>query len=41
MALTDTEIKGTKPQEKAFKLYDREGLFLLIKPNGSKTLSKD
>ena len=36
MALTDTEIKGTKPQEKAFKLYDREGLFLLIKPNGSK-----
>ena len=36
MALTDTAIKGSKPAEKPYKLYDREGLFALIKPNGSK-----
>jgi integrase len=36
MALTDTAIRGTKPGEKPFKLYDREGLFLLVNPGGSK-----
>jgi integrase len=36
MALTDTEIRGAKPGEKPYKLYDREGLFLLINPRGSK-----
>jgi integrase len=36
MALTDTEIRGAKPAKKAYKVYDREGLFALIKPNGSK-----
>src|ERR1700678_2039011 len=36
MALTDTAIRGTKPGKKPFKIYDREGLFLLINPNGSK-----
>jgi len=36
MALTDTAIKGSKPAEKPYKLYDREGLFALIKPNGSR-----
>lgn len=36
MALTDTEIKGAKPSEKPYKLYDRDGLFALVKPNGSK-----
>jgi integrase len=36
MALTDTEIKGAKPGEKPYKLYDRDGLFALIKPSGSK-----
>jgi integrase len=36
MALTDTEIRGAKPSEKPYKLYDREGLFALIKPSGSK-----
>lgn len=36
MALTDTKIKTAKPREKAYKLADERGLFLLINPNGSK-----
>ena len=37
MALTDTEIRGAKPlEDKAYKLYDRDGLFALVKKNGSK-----
>ncbi|MBA4711757.1 MULTISPECIES: integrase arm-type DNA-binding domain-containing protein [Citrobacter] len=36
MALTDTAIRKTKLTEKPFKLADSSGLYLLIKPNGSK-----
>lgn len=36
MALTDIKIKAAKPREKAYKLSDGEGLFLLITPKGSK-----
>ncbi|EOF5314307.1 tyrosine-type recombinase/integrase [Salmonella enterica] len=36
MPLTDTAIRKTKPTEKPFKLADSSGLYLLIKPNGSK-----
>jgi integrase len=36
MALTDTAVRGTKPNKKPFKMYDREGLFLLVNPSGSK-----
>ena len=36
MALTDTAIRGTKSGMKPFKMYDREGLFLLVNPSGSK-----
>ncbi|EJT9341342.1 integrase arm-type DNA-binding domain-containing protein [Salmonella enterica subsp. enterica serovar Carswell] len=36
MALTDTAIRKTKPTEKPFKMADSSGLYLLIKPNGSK-----
>ncbi|EJX0402244.1 integrase arm-type DNA-binding domain-containing protein [Salmonella enterica] len=36
MALTDTAIRKAKPTEKPFKLADSSGLYLLIKPNGSK-----
>ena len=32
MSLTDTEIRGAKTAGKPYKLYDREGLFALIKP---------
>ena len=35
MALTHNEIKNAKPREKAYKLSDGDGLFLLISPNGS------
>lgn len=34
--LTDTKIRQTKPAEKPIKLTDSHGLYLLIKPNGSK-----
>ncbi|EBS2257392.1 DUF4102 domain-containing protein [Salmonella enterica subsp. enterica serovar Kirkee] len=36
MALTDTAIRKIKPTEKSFKITDSLGLYLLIKPNGSK-----
>ncbi|MBW0083385.1 tyrosine-type recombinase/integrase, partial [Escherichia coli] len=36
MALTDTAIRKTKPSDKPFKMTDSSGLYLLIKPNGSK-----
>lgn len=36
MALTDTAIRKIKPIDKSFKLTDSSGLYLLIKPNGSK-----
>ncbi len=34
--LTDIEIRKAKPQDKPLKLTDGKGLFLLLKPNGSK-----
>lgn len=36
MALTDKALKQAKPREKAYKLADGKGLYLLINPNGSK-----
>lgn len=36
MALTDTAIRKIKPTDKSFKITDSAGLYLLIKPNGSK-----
>lgn len=36
MALTDTAIRTVKRQGKPFKMYDRDGLFLLVNPTGSK-----
>jgi integrase len=36
MALTDTTIRNAKPASKPYKLYDRDRLFLLVHPNGSK-----
>jgi len=36
MALTDIKIKTAKPREKAYKLFDGEGLYLHITPQGSK-----
>ncbi|EAZ5301868.1 DUF4102 domain-containing protein [Salmonella enterica] len=34
--LTNTEIKAAKPADKEYTLQDGAGLYLLIKPNGSK-----
>jgi integrase len=34
--LSDSVIKTAKPQEKLYKLTDGQGLYLAIKPNGSK-----
>lgn len=34
--LSDTAIRGSKPRTRPFKIYDRDGLFLLINPTGSK-----
>jgi hypothetical protein len=35
MPLSDTAIKNIKPRpDKAFKLADEKGMFLLINPNG-------
>ncbi|MFC1665529.1 tyrosine-type recombinase/integrase [Pseudomonadota bacterium] len=36
MSLTDTGIRNAKPREKQHKLYDAQGLYLLITPNGGK-----
>jgi hypothetical protein len=36
MALTDTAIRQSKPGKKPYKIYDRDGLFLLVNPGGSK-----
>jgi Arm domain-containing DNA-binding protein len=36
MALTDVAIRGARPSARPFKVYDRDGLFLLVNPNGSK-----
>lgn len=34
--LTDTEIRLAKPQDKEYNLADGQGLYLRVKPNGSK-----
>lgn len=36
MALTDLQIRKAQGKEKAYKLADGGGLFLLVKPGGSK-----
>ncbi|QHP75084.1 DUF4102 domain-containing protein [Proteus vulgaris] len=36
MALSDVKVRTAKPQEKAYKLTDGDGMVLLVHPNGSK-----
>ncbi len=36
MSLTDAKIRKIRASEKQYKIFDREGLFLLVKPSGSK-----
>ncbi|MGJ8604408.1 MAG: tyrosine-type recombinase/integrase [Marivita sp.] len=36
MPLSDIQVRNLKPRERAYKVADFEGLFVLVKPNGSK-----
>ena len=36
MAMTDTKAKNAKPKDKQYKIFDADGLFLLISPKGGK-----
>jgi integrase len=36
MALTDTKIRKARSTDKPYKLFDGQGLYLLVHPNGSK-----
>ena len=36
MPLSDIQVRNLKPREKAYKVSDFEGLFVLVKPSGSK-----
>ncbi|SEL37634.1 Arm DNA-binding domain-containing protein [Pacificibacter marinus] len=36
MPLSDSQLRFLKPKDKPYKVSDFEGLFVLIKPNGSK-----
>lgn len=36
MPLSDVQIRNLKPKEKQYKISDFEGLYVLVKPNGSK-----
>ena len=36
MALTDLKLKNLKPKGKQYKISDFDGLYVLVKPNGSR-----
>ncbi|MEJ2157157.1 MAG: integrase arm-type DNA-binding domain-containing protein [Desulfobacteraceae bacterium] len=36
MALSDTKIRNAKPKSMQYKLFDRDGLFLIVAPSGGK-----
>lgn len=39
--LTDTKLRTVKPQEKAFKLADRDGLYVMVLPSGTVSFRYD
>ena len=39
--LNDTKIKALKPQEKQYRVTDRDGLYLVVLPTGTKTFRYD
>ncbi|KAB2952498.1 MAG: DUF4102 domain-containing protein [Rhizobiaceae bacterium] len=41
MTLTDVQCRNAKPRERRYNLTDGRGLFLLVKPNGSKLWRQD
>lgn len=36
--ITDSQVRAAKPGDRQYKLYDQDGLFVLVHPNGSKYL---
>ena len=34
--LSDTRVRGAKPSDRQYKLYDGRGLFLLVTPTGGR-----
>jgi integrase len=36
MGLSDTKIRNAKPRQNQYKLYDRDGLFIIVTPSGGK-----
>ena len=36
MSLTDTAVRAAKPRQKAYKLFDERGLYLLVDPKGGR-----
>jgi hypothetical protein len=36
VALSDVKVRSAKPEAKAYKLTDGDGMVLLVHPNGSK-----
>ncbi len=41
MALSNTALAKAKPQEKRYKLTDRDGLYVLVQPTGTKVFKYD
>lgn len=39
--LTDTQLRNLKPREKAFKVADRDGLYVAVSPTGTKAFRYD
>lgn len=39
--LTDTKLKNLKPREKAYKVTDREGLYVSVQPGGTVSFRYD
>ena len=39
--LTDTALKHLKPKEKIYKVTDRDGMYVLVKPSGTLTFRLD
>lgn len=36
MPLKDTNCRNAKPQDKPYRLYDEQGLYLEVQPNGGR-----
>ena len=36
MGMTDTKVRNAKPKEKQYKLFDTDGLFMIVTPRGGK-----